>query len=64
LENDWKTGGTQNGRLGCCRRFYRLSRARTIDFDVVAVTDVTLCCFPPQLLRGLIETTPHYWPNG
>ena len=30
-----------------------------IDFDVVAVTDVTLCCFHRKPFEALIETTPH-----
>ena len=30
-----------------------------IDFDVVAVTDVTLCCFQRKPFEALIETTPH-----
>jgi len=31
---------------------YRPSRARDeLNFDVVAVTDVTLCCLSPQTLR-------------
>lgn len=30
-----------------------------IDFDVVAVTDVTLCCFQRKPFESLIETTPH-----
>lgn len=30
-----------------------------IDFDVVAVTDVTLCCFQRRPFERLIATTPH-----
>ncbi|WP_138935888.1 transcriptional regulator FnrL [Roseovarius arcticus] len=36
----------------------RPGRAK-IDFDVVAVTDVTLCCFQRKPFESLIETTPH-----
>lgn len=31
----------------------------TIDFDVVAVTDVTLCCFERTPFEDLIASTPH-----
>jgi CRP/FNR family transcriptional regulator len=30
-----------------------------IDFDVIAITDVTLCCFRREPFNRLIETTPH-----
>lgn len=32
---------------------------REIEFDVVAATDVTLCCFQRKPFERLIETTPH-----
>ena len=32
---------------------------RLIDFDVTAVTDVTLCCFEASAFEKLIATTPH-----
>ena len=30
-----------------------------IDFDVMAVTEVTLCCFDRRSFEKLVETTPH-----
>ncbi len=32
---------------------------KEIEFDVTAVTDVTVCCFERQPFEHLIETTPH-----
>lgn len=32
---------------------------QTIDFDVVAITDVTLCCFQRKPFERLLASTPH-----
>ena len=30
-----------------------------VDFDIIAITDVTLCCFRRKTFEAMIETTPH-----
>ncbi len=59
LEKSMSDGRTQMVGLLFPSDFIGRPGRREIDFDVIAATDVTLCCFDRVAFERLIGTTPH-----
>ena len=59
LSRTMEDGRTQLLGLLLPSDFIGRPRRETVEFDVTAITDVTLCCFTRKPFEKLIDVTPH-----